>query len=348
MIRVLTFCSYPMPSSAAALSAFLATLPDITPADALQRLHREGYADLPLPGAGATLARWQSLAAVGGHDLALAKLYEGHLDAVAILAEAGMADVGASGVWGTWCAEAPAARLTIRHGAAFTLHGRKAWCSGAAAVSHALVSCCNDAGQACLAAVALGQPGVTVTDEGWNAVGMAGSRSVDVLFDGAAAILVGEPGFYVARPGFWHGGAGVAAVWYGAAQALAATLHASVAQRLAAGMPVDVHRLAQLGEIDVALQTTAALMRTAAVEIDAAPFENGMARAMRVRLAVEQCATTVLHAAGRALGAGPLCKDKRIARLFADLPVFLRQSHAERDLESLGRTMCKETTPWQL
>jgi hypothetical protein len=348
MIRVLTFCSYPMPSSPAALSAFLATLPDITPADALQRLHREGYADLPLPGAGATLARWQSLAAVGGHDLALAKLYEGHLDAVAILAEAGMADVGASGVWGTWCAEAPAARLTIRHGAAFTLHGRKAWCSGAAAVSHALVSCWNDAGQACLAAVALGQPGVTVTDEGWNAVGMAGSRSVDVLFDGATATLVGEPGFYVARPGFWHGGAGVAAVWYGAAQALAATLHASVAQRLAAGMPVDVHRLAQLGEIDVALQTTAALMRTAAVEIDAAPFENGMARAMRVRLAVEQCATMVLHAAGRALGAGPLCKDKRIARLFADLPVFLRQSHAERDLESLGRTMCKETTPWQL
>jgi hypothetical protein len=348
MIRVLTFYSRPMPSSAAALSAFLATLPDTTPAAALQRLHREGYADLPLPGAGATLARWQALAAVGAHDLALAKLYEGHLDAVAILAEAGMADVGASSLWGTWCAEAPAARLAIRHGAAFTLHGRKAWCSGAATVSHALVSCWNDAGQACLAAVALAQPGVTVTDEGWNAVGMAGSRSVDVLFDGATATLVGEPGFYVARPGFWHGGAGVAVVWYGAAQALADTLHASVAQRLAAGLPVDVHRLAQIGEIDVALQTTAALMRTAAVEIDAAPFENGMVRAMRVRLAVEQCATTVLHAAGRALGAGPLCKIERIARLFADLPVFLRQSHAERDLESLGRTMCKETAPWQL
>jgi hypothetical protein len=345
----LTFYYHQMPSYPAALSAFLATLPDMTPAAALQRLHREGHADLPLPGAGATLVRWQALAAVGGHDLALAKLYEGHLDAVAILAEAGLADVGASGLWGTWCAEAPAARLAIRHGAAgFTLHGRKAWCSGAADVSHALVTCWNDAGQACLAAVALGQPGVTVTDEGWNAVGMAGSRSVDVVFDGADATLVGEPGFYVARPGFWHGGAGVAAVWYGAAQALAATLHASIAQRLAAGLPVDVHRLAQIGEMDVVLQATAALMRAAAVEIDAAPFENGMARAMRVRLAVEQCATTVLHAAGRALGAGPLCKDGRIARLFADLPVFLRQSHAERDLESLGRTMCKEGTPWQL
>jgi len=324
-------------------------LPDTTPASALARLHDAGYTDLPLPGAGATLARWQALAAVGAHDLALAKLYEGHLDAIAILAEAGQSALGASGLWGTWCAEAPQARLAVRSGAAgATLHGRKAWCSGAADVSHALVSCWNDAGEACLAAVALDQPGVTVTDEGWNAVGMAGSRSVDVLFDGAAATLVGAPGFYVDRPGFWHGGAGVAAVWYGAAQALAATLHTAVAQRLAAGQPVDVHRLAQVGEVDVALETTAALMRAAALDIDAAPGDNGMARAMRVRLAVEQCATTVLHAVGRALGAGPLCKDERIARLFADLPVFLRQSHAERDLETLGRTICTETTPWQL
>ena len=51
---------------------------------------------------------------------------------------------------------------------------------------------------------------------------------------------------------------------------------------------------------------------------------------------------------GRALGAGPLCKDEHLARLFADLPVFLRQSHAERDLEALGRAMTQESAPWQL
>ncbi len=32
----------------------------------------------------------------------------------------------------------------------------------------------------------------------------------------------------------------------------------------------------------------------------------------------------------------PLCRDARFARALADLPVFLRQSHAERDLASLG------------
>jgi alkylation response protein AidB-like acyl-CoA dehydrogenase len=335
--------------SLAALPAFLADLPDDAPAAALRRLQQAGYATLPVPGAGATLARWQALAAVGAHDLALAKLYEGHTDAVAILAEAEMADVGAEGLWGTWCAEAPNARLALQRGdGAFTLSGRKAWCSGAADVSHALVSCWTGSGESCLAAVALDQPGVTVTGDGWHAVGMAGSRSVDVLFDNAAAVPVGEPGFYVDRPGFWHGGAGVAAVWYGAAQALAVTLRSAIAARLASGQPVDVHRLTQVGEVDVALQTTAALMRAAAFEIDAAPFDNGMVRALRVRLAVEDCANTVLHAVGRALGAGPLCKDVRIARLFADLPVFLRQSHAERDLETLGRSMAVEESPWSL
>ncbi|RYF45730.1 MAG: acyl-CoA dehydrogenase, partial [Comamonadaceae bacterium] len=56
----------------------------------------------------------------------------------------------------------------------------------------------------------------------------------------------------------------------------------------------------------------------------------------RLRAAAEQCATTVLDHAGRALGASPLCREPAFARLFADLPVFIRQSHAERDLAALG------------
>jgi hypothetical protein len=347
IIRLLTFCYDQMHISPSSIAAVLAEQPGCDPITALRRLQQHGLDRLALPGAGATLARWQALAVVGAHDLALAKLYEGHTDAIAILAEAGI-DAG-DGLWSTWCAEAPTARLALRHDATgFTVNGRKAWCSGAADVSHALVSCWNDAGEACLASVALNQAGVTVTDAGWHAVGMAGSRSVDVVFVGAAATLVGEPGFYVDRPGFWHGGAGVAACWFGAAQALGGALHVSLAQRLAAGQPVDAHRLAQLGEVDVALHTTATLLREAAAEIDAAPLAGGFARAMRVRLAVEQCANTVLHAVGRALGAGPLCKDEHLARLYADLPVFLRQSHAERDLEGLGRAMTQERTPWQL
>lgn len=317
----------------------------LAPGAALAQLAQAGYTHLPFPGHGQTLARWRALAAVGAHDLSLAKLFEGHTDALAILHEAGAPPAGPETLWGTWCAEPPDARLRLEAGpeGGVLLSGRKAWCSGAHSVSHAVVSCWNAAGEPMLAAVDLRQRGVRVTNDGWHAVGMRESGSVDVHFEQAAATPVGVAGFYVARAGFWQGGAGVAACWFGAATRLAEALRARVAGQ------EDAHRLAQLGEVTVALQASAALMREAAAAIDRAPQANAMLTALSVRLSVEAAATATLHATGRALGAGPLCKDPALARLVADLPVFMRQSHAERDLEALGHIVAgSEERPWTL
>ena len=328
------------------LRARLATTQSMAPADALRVLVASGYDRLPLPGHGATLDRWRALAAVGAHDLNLAKLFEGHTDALAILHEAGAHERAtmADATWGTWCAEPPDARLLLASADdGVVLRGRKAWCSGAHGVTHAVVSCWDTEDAPMLAAVDLRQPGVRITEDGWNAVGMGATRSVDVWFDDVAATPLGAPGFYVARAGFWHGGAGVAACWFGAATRLADALRERLAGR------TDPHRLAQLGEITVALRGTAALIREAAARIDAAPGENAMLTAMTVRLSVEDCANTVLHAVGRALGAGPLCKDPALAHLYADLPVFMRQSHAERDLQGVGELVASQAeAPWTL
>jgi len=328
------------------LCSALASLVGPSPTEALSELVRDGHARLPLPGHGATLARWQALAAVGAHDLPLAKVFEGHTDAVAILHEAqahALADTQQA-TWGTWCAEPPDARLALlsidnQH----ILRGRKAWCSGAHGVTHAVVSCWDDDGAPMLAAVDLRQPGVRVTNDGWNAVGMRATASVDVWFDDVVATPLAGPGFYVERAGFWQGGAGVAACWFGAATRLADALRERLAERS------DPHRLAQLGEVTVALQGCAALIREAAAAIDSAPHANAMRTAMTVRLSVEATANAVLHAVGRALGAGPLCKDAALAQLYADLPVFMRQSHAERDQEAVGKLVAAlENAPWTL
>jgi hypothetical protein len=98
----------------------------------------------------------------------------------------------------------------------------------------------------------------------------------------------------------------------------------------------------------VALHGSAALLREAAAWIDRHPRRNAQAWALRVRLAVERDAQCVMHHAGRALGAGPLCKDAALARAMADLPIFLRQSHAERDLAALGQQLLLENPPWTL
>ena len=333
----------PAPTAAARLADLhmhLQAHSNAAPAATLRALVDAGADQLPLPGHGATLERWRILAAIGAHDLSLAKLFEGHTDALAILAEANYRAAPGGALWGTWCAEPPDARLVLDEG---MLTGRKAWCSGARDATHAVVSCWTAAGEPMLAAVGLRQPGVTVTADGWHAVGMAGSASVDVHFDQVPATPLGDSGFYVQRAGFWHGGAGVAACWFGAAGALAEALRARLR-----GAP-DPHRLAQLGAVTVALQGSAALLREAAAMIDRAPDSDAMLAALSVRLHVDDVATTTLAAVGRALGPGPMCKDAAMARRVADLPVFIRQSHAERDQEAVGKiAAAAERAPWTL
>jgi hypothetical protein len=329
-------------------------LPDLEaqPAAALGALIAAERDRLPLPGSGHTLQRWQALAFVAAQDLSLAKLFEGHTDALAILAELGapaaLSAAGPHAAWATWCAEPPGMRLLCSEPDPFghmQLTGRKAWCSGAAAVDYALVSCWNAAGQACLAAVAMDQQGVQVGKDTWHATGMAGTHSVDVYFEAVPARAVGGPGAYLQRPGFWHGGAGIAACWWGGAAAIGRKVHALLAAR---GERTDAHQRAHVGQIDLALAGSAALLREAAAWIDAHPQRDAQTLALRVRLAVERDACAVLHHAGRALGAGPLCQDAALGRALADLPIFLRQSHAERDLATLGQNLLKGPSPWSL
>jgi hypothetical protein len=303
------------------------------PVPTLRQLTGTGLDQLPLPGSGDTLERWQTLARVASRDLSLVKLFEGHTDAIAILTELGFPSIPPDSQWGTWCAEPPDARVALHvNGGLDTaaLTGTKAWCSGAQVVTHAVVSCWDKNNQPCLAAVALDQSGVTVTRAGWQAVGMADTQSVDVHFENAVATRVGGPGDYVNRPGFWQGGAGIAACWYGGALGIA-----SMTRQLAGPKP-DAHRLAHLGAIDVALSGAAAVLRETAAWIDQHPQHDAQIPALRARMVVEHAAMQVLLHAGRALGAAPFCRNARFARAMADLPVFLRQSHAERDLAALG------------
>ncbi len=325
-------------------------LDDSAPAAQLPRLVDAGLAALPLPGSGRTLERWQALCDVAAHDLSLVKLFEGHTDALAVMQELGAEPPTATSTWGLWAAEPPGARVLLHDESdvSVRLSGRKCWCSGAKAISHALLTVWQaDGSGPYLVAVALDQPGVGVTDDGWHAVGMAGSGSVDVHFDRAVGTRVGGRGDYLARPGFWHGGAGIAACWHGGALALAGALRRAVTE---AGAPAT-HPLRgiALGKVDLALQQTAALLREAAAWIDEHPRADACTVALRVRLAAEASARIVLDEVGRALGAVPFCRDARFARMAADLPVFVRQSGADRDFLSLGQRMAAAgAEPWIL
>jgi alkylation response protein AidB-like acyl-CoA dehydrogenase len=267
---------------------------------------------------------------------------EGHADALAILAVLGAAAPPPGSRWGVWAAQPPGPGLSARQdGSGWRLDGTKQYCSGAHSLTDALVTATAPDGNRLFA---VGTRDLFPVPGTWQATGMAGSDTPDVRFDGIRGVPVGGPGSYTGRPGFAHGGVGVAACWYGGARGVAKALLAAAAER-----DVGPHALAHLGAVDIALRTAKTALDVAAAEIDADPFDRageGRLRALRVRALVEAVATEVMHRVGRALGAGPLCRDEAHSRRVADLTVYLRQHHAERDLAELGELVAGLGTQW--
>lgn len=343
-----------IPTTDQRLCQVLPGLAALPAAQQLVRLVESDLAQLPQPGRGHTLQRWRSLSLVARHSLALAKLYEGHTDALAILHELESPIARAGQTWAMWAAEAPGLRVHARlrsdgeHTA--ELSGTKAWCSGAQGLSHALLTVWlpGEGTQSQLAAVDLSHPSIRRDAGAWQAVGMAETLSADVHFNNTPATLVGRPGDYLHRPGFWHGGAGIAACWYGGAQAVADTLYKAT-RDAEASHPAWPYRAAALGRVDHALAGLAALLQRSASWIDANPQADAQATALRVRQAAETAAHLVLEETGRALGATPFCRDAAFARAAADLPVFIRQSHGDRDDAALAHAiLALQEYPWEL
>ena len=286
---------------------------------------------LPQPGGGQTAARWAVLAGVAEQNLTVARVLEAHSDALAILAEAGSPPPGGS--WGVFAAEAAPHRLEAAHtGGRTVLTGVKPWCSLAGQLDYALVTA-HEGEQRRLFRVSLREPSVCVDPPGrWVARGLRTVTSVAVRVDGTPAEPVGEPGWYLSRSGFAWGGMGVAACWHGGARGL----RASVLQATA-GRGGDLAAL-HAGIIDAALWASAAALSRGAALIDAgaAPGKDGQLLGLRVRAVVADAAERTIRQAGHALGPAPMAFDEDYARRLADLELYVRQHHGERDLARLG------------
>jgi len=303
---------------------------------------------VPHPGRGRTRELFEKLAQLATEDLTSARVAEAHLDARAILAQAG-SDAPADQTWGVFAAEGSGTTLTASPlGNRWKLNGTKPWCSLAGILSHALVTARvvqPDGGQCRrLFAVDLRQAGITVHDEAWVARGLREVKSGPVDFDDIEADAVGDEGWYLTRPGFAWGGIGVAAVWWGGTVGLARTLYNSLQAR-----KPDQIALAHLGAVDLAVTASAYALAAAATAIDAGEADGaaGTLLAARVRGEVARSVDSVIFHVGHALGPAPLALDARHAQRIADLQLYVRQHHGEHDDAALGHLLVtKGRVPW--
>jgi alkylation response protein AidB-like acyl-CoA dehydrogenase len=289
------------------------------------------------PGDGRTYEYLRTLATLGLVDASLARIVEPHLDAHAILQQAGVGPgipaIGADSesTWGVYAAHASGLTLEATEGlGGWTLSGAKPWCSLAGQLSHAVITAAVAGRGQQAFAVRLDPRHVRVTPTQWVSRGLAAIPSGPIEVRELPAVPLGDPGWYVRRPGFAWGGIGVAAVWYG----IALGLRERMLRHLIDRAP-DPIALAQFGSVEESLFTAEACLEHAAAAIDAG-IDDPLLLGQRVRAAVAGVSEKVLHTAGHVLGPGPLVGEEDYARRVADLGVYLRQHHGQRDLAYLG------------
>ncbi|MGF1597001.1 MAG: hypothetical protein ACFCVK_08705 [Acidimicrobiales bacterium] len=297
----------------------------------LAHLVRSGGLDLAPPGRGDTPHRHRALFDVARRwPVAVARCAEAHTDALAILAEAGRRPVGPGTLYGVW---ASGGDLSFDPASA-TVSGTKPFCSGLGIVDRALVTTDGGTGPLLLDLdVGPDRPGLRLDRSGWRTSTLAAARTGTVVFDRhptGDGRPIGGPGWYLDRPGFWHGACGPAACWAGAAAGLV-----DVAEEL---IDDDPHRRAHLGALRAATWAAGAVLDAAGREIDRWPDDGEAARyrALAARHVIERHCADILDRFGRALGPRPFVGMPETDQRFADTHLYLRQDHAERDLHRLA------------
>jgi len=312
----------------------------VTLKDRLRQLQRDGKLNLPYPGEGQTAVRHRRLFDFGREDLSLARLAEAHVDALAILAEAGRRPTP-NALYGVWASETSDQSLRLdRTLTGLELNGSKAFCSGAGLVDRALVTVSVPDHR--IVEVSSHPTGGTLRIDGlgWHASALSETQTAVVAFNRVSVDeqdVIQDTGWYLDRPGFWHGACGPAACWAAGAAGL---VDFGCSQSRS-----DPHTLAHLGALHADAWSLRAYLDSAGREIDADPLNQGHARirALTLRHVVEQACTDVLRRIARTYGPRPLAFDRDISRRYQELDLYLRQSHAERDLE---RLFCPSTCSW--
>jgi hypothetical protein len=283
----------------------------------------------PAPAMGHTSERWLALfdlAAVG--DVTVARLVEAHIDAVAVLHEAGCSPRPGA-LYGVWASVRPdGADVELGEGG---LSGVKSFCSGVGIVDRALIDVRVE-GVRRLTDVGVRIDGAALQGEvEWHHRGLATANTGTVRFDRHDdAEVIAPPGWYLDRPGFWHGALGPAACWAGAAAGLARSIRPSD----------DPYRTAACGAIAADVWTMCAVLEQAGRDADRWPADRDGARyrALAARHAIHELATRIVDRFTRAAGPRPLVADESVAQRLADVEIYLRQHHGERDLAALATT----------
>ncbi|MCJ2135553.1 acyl-CoA/acyl-ACP dehydrogenase [Methylobacterium sp. J-026] len=319
------------------------------PVEDIADLARLGLLAAPIPsddggvGLGEELGTCQLAAVlrlVGYGSLALGRLYEGHVNALQLVARYGdecqrarlFADALDGHLFGVWNTDLPG--NCLRLGEDCRLRGVKTFASGAGFVTRALVTVKREPGASPLMLVVPLKAGSRADLSGWHAHGMRASATGTVDFEDIAVSddkILGGWDDYHRQPTFSGGAWRFAAVQLGGIEAVFDAWRGHLS---ATGRGGDPHQLARLGEGAIAVEGARQWVERAALTVaeDELAPERIVAFVNLARLAVEKAGLDVLQLAQRSVGLQGFLREHPLERLSRDLATYLRQPAPDRAL----------------
>lgn len=304
---------------------------------------------------------------IGRGNLAVGRIYEGHVNALQLIQTFGTPEQIAAyasdardrhKIFGVWNAEAEdGVKLHPLANDRYRLMGSKTFCSGSGFVDRPFASGTLPDGswQMCIVPM---EAAATVCDPSWwQPSGMRATASFKVDFTGVeldATCLIGKPGDYFRQPWLTAGVMRFAAVQLGGAEALFDQTRAYL-QKL--NRTIDPYQQERLGHMAIAIESGHLWLRGAADRIQAyASLFGGdpaepqpqaaqlVAYANMVRTAIEQICMEVMQLCERSVGTRGLLPPHPMERIIRDLTLYLRQPVFDAALANVGEYVLAEET----
>jgi alkylation response protein AidB-like acyl-CoA dehydrogenase len=306
----------------------------------------------------ATLSLLQVLYHIGRGNLAVGRLFEGHVNALLLVQRFGTpaqvlkyaADAREGHLFGVWNTENPAngVRLELLADGCYRLHGAKTFASGAGHITRPVLTGALVGKKGWqMVVLPADQHRPTLDRSFWQPLGMRATASFQASVERlevSPACLLGKPNDYYQQPWFGGGAARFAAVQLGGAAAVLDETRRFL-RRL--GRTDDPYQRQRLGEM-LTLHTTGQLWLQGAATHAALPAQPGallpatqadstVTYANLMRSATEEICLQTLRLAERSVGARGLLQPEPFERLHRDLTHYLRQPAPDAVIADAGR-----------
>jgi alkylation response protein AidB-like acyl-CoA dehydrogenase len=247
---------------------------------------------------------------LGAADLSIARIFEGHVNAIALVMRYGsraqieslVANVHRDGLTGVWGAEGATGFKRLPHRDGWQLMGHKILATGAGFIKHPLVTLATADGLILYLLNLTGNEKVDVG--GWRALGMRATATGTVDFTGTTVTAddqVGQVGDYMRQPTFSAGAWRFCAAHLGAIERLTELYRD---QLLTRGRGDDAYQLERLAQCAAACGTALFWIEEAARRFADESMEPAsvVAFANLTRMVTERAALDVMERVQRGIG----------------------------------------------